>query len=313
MKNFLFIVSLFFYSNVQSQIRVVLKSNHVVTSSRVEFTKNTVLMDEYDKINSKIFEMDKSYIKTIVDSSGKIIDFKDLVSSKKSIEELKNSYNDSKETIVNPAKRDSVGKVVKKQISEDSLNVLFKTLIGLPEKEDKIFIEEVITLKDTVKKDIIYLAIMEWISKAFNSSKAVIDFQDKAAGKIICKGYSESLPTKGVLGSDALLIDFSMNFTIKDGKYRIQMYNLSAKEKHYDSATMSVIQALSTTPSTRNDPYPIDINKINHEYKNSNANSRSKEKYSQKVVVRAYIVLNSLLDSAKSYIEKSIKEQNRDF
>ena len=313
MKNLLLITLLFVSTALHSQIRIVMKGNRIVTSSRVEFTKNTVLMDEYHKINSTIYEMDKSFIISITGTDGKTFNFLSLISSKKDIEDFKNSYDASKPTVIDSVKKEITIKEAKKEISEDSLNLLLKHYIGLPEKDNSIFVEEIITLKDSVKKDKIYLAIMEWISKTFNSSKAVIDFQDKDAGKIICKGYTESPPTKGVLGSDALLIDFSMNFTIKNGKYTIQIYNLAAKEKHYDSMTMSVLQAISTTPNTRVGSRPIDINKINHDYVNNNTESRFREKYAQKVVVRTYIVLKTLTESAQSHIEKTIKGEDKDF
>lgn len=314
MKNLLLVTFLLTSTSSFAQIKIVLLGNRTVTASRVEFTKNTVLMDEYHKINSKIYEMDKSAIKSITDSDGKTFAFSSLISSKKDIEDFKGSYNENKPTVVDSTKKQTVIKEVQKEVSEDSLNTLLRTYMGLPEKEKNIFVEEIITVKDSAKKDVIYLAIMEWVSKTFNSSKAVIDFQDKDAGKIICKGYAESPSTKGVFGTDALLIDFSINFTIKDGKFRMQIYNLSAKEKHTESMGMAVMRGLSSTPnSSSNDIYPIDINRINHDYVNEITQGKIRTKYAQKVVVRTYVVLKGLTESAKIYIDKSIKEQSKDF
>jgi len=312
MKKLLFIAFLLCYNSMYAQFKIVLQTNRELKANRVEFTKNSMLLDDYYKINSKIFELDKGLIKSVTDSSGKIYDFKPMVSSKNEVEKFRNNYNPNQETISDSTKVKEIPKdlTIRKELSEDSINVLIKTYLGLPEKDNNIFIEEVTSLEENAKKDKIYLALMEWISKTFNSSKAVIDFQDKEAGKIICKDWAESPPTKGFLGTDVLLIDFTINFTIKDNKYRVQIYNLSAKEKHNESVGMTVIRALGSSPSLSSDDIrSININRINHEYVNSTPNGVYRTKYAQKVVVRSFIVLKGLTESIKEYINKSIKEQ----
>lgn len=97
-------------------------------------------------------------------------------------------------------------------------------------------------------------------------------------------------------------------------KYRLQIYNLSAKEKHIESVGMTVIRAIGSSPSLSSDDIrSININRINHEYVNSTPNGLYRIKYAQKVVVRSFIVLKGLTVSIKEHIDKSIQEQDKDF
>lgn len=161
-------------SNTYSQIIVKLQGNRTNIASRIEFTKTTVLMDEYDKINSKVYEMDKSFVKSITDNNGKNYAFSSLISSKSDIENFKNSYNPSKETIVDSTKTDKYIKEVEITEREKDSNSL-----GLPMKDNRVFIEEVVSLKDSIKGNRIYVATKQWISNSFKDSKSVIDYEDK--------------------------------------------------------------------------------------------------------------------------------------
>lgn len=111
-----------------------------------------------------------------------------------------------------------------------TLNSFSQDTTALATQDGKILIQQIVTLADTtIKKDRIYLAAKEWISNSFKSSKAVIDLDDKEAGKIICKGTYKS----DRKNNDALVINFTLNFTAKDGKYRVQIYDLNGREEHY--------------------------------------------------------------------------------
>lgn len=133
MKKLLLILILFSCTKSYSQIRIVLKSNRLVTSNRIEFTKDAVLFDEYHKINSKIFEMDKSFIRSIIAPNGRIINFLYLISNEKDIEDFKKSYVESKPTLIDSTKK----QITVLDISKDSLDNLMKLKLSLTQKRAK--------------------------------------------------------------------------------------------------------------------------------------------------------------------------------
>lgn len=280
-------------ANTYSQIRVMLQGNRTVIASRVEFTKSTVFMDEYDKINSKVYEMDKSFVKSIIDANGRNYDFSSLISSKSDIENFKNSYNPNNATIVDSTKTDESIKEV-----EITKGEKHSTNLTLPMKDNRVFIEEIVLLKDSVKRNKIYVATKEWISNSFKSSKSVIDYEDKEEGKIICKGFFESAMIK----RDKLQIKFTMDFTIKDNKYRIQMYNFEMQENHYD---VFGLKLNSYYPSTL-----IDIDKMNSHYINNEPKPLYRRKYSEDIINKTATILQVIKESAKISIEKALLQKS---
>jgi hypothetical protein len=75
----------------------------------------------------------------------------------------------------------------------------------------------------TVPKDKVYDKCMQWISHNFKSAKAVIEYQDKDAGKIIGNGSTSF--TRSIV---EIPLTFTMEISIKDGKYRLVFDNLIA-------------------------------------------------------------------------------------
>lgn len=72
-----------------------------------------------------------------------------------------------------------------------------------------------------ISKDELYRRATVWFSKAFRSGKAVIDLQDKEAGKLIGKGYAGSTVKVPLIGKqDAGDIRMTIAIDVKDGKYR---------------------------------------------------------------------------------------------
>ena len=270
----------------------------MVTSNRIEFTKDAVLFDEYHKINSKIFEMDKSFIRSIIAPNGRIINFLYLISNEKDIEDFKKSYVESKPTLIDSTKK----QITVLDISKDSLDNLMKLKLSLTQKEGKVFVEEVTLLKASNPKNKIYVAIKEWISQSYKSSKSVIDYEDKEEGKIICKGFYKS----GRYGLNELEMFYTLDFTIKDGKYRIQIYNLDMKENHYE------IMGTKLNPFL---PYtPIDIDKMNFQFASDDPKPVFRKKYSEEIISKTDYVLNAMIYSVKSYIQKNLsRNSNSDF
>ena len=59
-----------------------------------------------------------------------------------------------------------------------------------------------VVLVDSINKEKLFVAGMEWVALAFKSAQDVIQFEDKDAGKIICKGSNPIDPTgQGMKGT----------------------------------------------------------------------------------------------------------------
>lgn len=168
---------------------------------------------------------------------------------------------------------------------------------GLPSKEGRVFIEEVVTVSDSAKKNKIYAAVKDWISKTFKDSKSVIDYEDREEGKIVCKGFYQGQRAN----NDRLNLRFTMDFTVKDSKYRVQLHNLDVQEEHF-----------SPLGTGLNPYYPlskVDIDRMNQEYIDKTAKPRYKRKYSEEMLMKTTLPLVAIYQSAKTTIEKTLKGQ----
>lgn len=87
--------------------------------------------------------------------------------------------------------------------------------ITLPEKDGKIFLEEVISV-DTVNKDQLYMRAKLWVINTFKSEKNVISTDDKDLGELKGNGRFTILKDQDVL--------FTFRLSVKDFKYK---YNFS--------------------------------------------------------------------------------------
>lgn len=74
-----------------------------------------------------------------------------------------------------------------------------------------------------IPKDKIYEKCLQWIAQYFKSAKAVLEYQDKEAGKIIGNGTTNILNVMVEIP-----VTFTMEITIKEGKFRIVFDNLIA-------------------------------------------------------------------------------------
>ena len=85
---------------------------------------------------------------------------------------------------------------------------------------------EVIEVQN-ISKDELYLRANTWLSRAFKSAKAVIDLQDKEAGKIIAKGNISAIIKVPLVGKqEAGIINMTITLQTKDGKYKYTVDNL---------------------------------------------------------------------------------------
>ena len=88
------------------------------------------------------------------------------------------------------------------------------------EDDKPLVIENIINLDSTYTKDILFNNIQIWFSRVFVSSKAVLDVQDKESGILAGNGSLKFKP-KGIANECyAGYIEFSINFIIKDGRFK---------------------------------------------------------------------------------------------
>lgn len=89
----------------------------------------------------------------------------------------------------------------------------------LPLNGSTITFSDVVQVDGSSSSDI-YIKSNEWLVKTFNSAKDVIQFQDKEAGKMICKTFETFTVGKGW---NRITMDLSFLLTIeaRDGRYKI--------------------------------------------------------------------------------------------
>jgi len=79
----------------------------------------------------------------------------------------------------------------------------------------------------TLPPDQVYDKALQWIASTFRSAKAVIEYQDKASGRIIGNGQVDfnRVSRMGVV----LPLTFTMTFDVKPGKYKMSFENVLVK------------------------------------------------------------------------------------
>jgi hypothetical protein len=276
------IACLFFTLTVKGQIKVTLKNKQTVRARRVEFTKKAVLMNDYDKPESAIFEVAKTDIEEVIFADSTHLKGQGLeekTSSKDDIARLKATENDSE--------------------------LPFQT--GLTERDGRVFIEEVNILKDsTMKKARIFSVAKDWVSRTFKSSKSVIDYEDKEEGKIVCKGIVKEKFKEMLGGHSEITLDFTLDFTFKDGRYRIQLYNLLPTVTHYafDGSVNKYIEANKK----------VDIDTFNNEFNAKKETHKRLRKYHLEYIAKVTSMVQPVFKNAMEYISKNtIVSKDKDF
>jgi len=85
----------------------------------------------------------------------------------------------------------------------------------------KISYSEVVKV-DGATKDQLYTRSREWFARTFKSAKDVLQMDDRAAGKVIDKGYTQG---SFVMLLSAMKFDiwYTVSITGKDGRYRYEV------------------------------------------------------------------------------------------
>lgn len=95
-----------------------------------------------------------------------------------------------------------------------------------PATEEEMIVERVVQAPGHGKDEIFEYTKM-WIAQNFRSAKAVLEYENKDAGRIIGNG-SMRYPCEGIscIGKGDWTLKFTMNVDIKDERFKISFTNL---------------------------------------------------------------------------------------
>lgn len=96
--------------------------------------------------------------------------------------------------------------------------------LSLPVKDGEVFYEFIVNIDSNILKKDIYNKAKLWFVESFKDSKNVLEIQDLENGKLTGKGVFNIEPK--ILNSPATDCYFLINVDVKDGKYRLQIYNM---------------------------------------------------------------------------------------
>jgi len=100
----------------------------------------------------------------------------------------------------------------------DTVNPIYEEVF--PIENGRIVFSEVVPV-DNVSKDELFVRANSWIARTFNSPKDVIQFNDKEAGKIICKTVTGATVGKGFNKVTIDPVYFILQIETREGRYRI--------------------------------------------------------------------------------------------
>jgi hypothetical protein len=167
------------------------------------------------------------------------------------------------------------------------ISLVFPILIYSQNINNYFDYSNIICIEDsTISKEQLYIIIIEWFNDSFESSKDVIQFEDKKAGIIIGKG---NIPIKKTMYVTDSRVEFTIKISIKDSKYRYRIINFS-HISNYDASKYS--------GGNLNDPKP-DCGTL----------FMSKKGWKQ-VKKQTDIEINLLIISLKETINQAIIEDN---
>ncbi|MBD2753829.1 DUF4468 domain-containing protein [Spirosoma validum] len=126
---------------------------------------------------------------------------------------------------------------------------------------NKITYSDVVDIKN--KKDILFKNAQTWITKSFGDYKAVIQFEDKEAGRLIIKGVSSL---------DVYLFDrirYVITIDCKDNKYRCVLTDLERGASVLPPISYLPVSQLDATIKSLQDELKLIDLKIQNETKKS--------------------------------------------
>lgn len=105
-------------------------------------------------------------------------------------------------------------------------NIKERLLGILPLKGEDVVYEFVIPAPGKTRSELFKLSKL-WLVDAFNSAKAVTQFEDSTAGKIVGKGIDKVFWQWSALGGTDVSVHETIQIDLKEGKAKIKIYSLS--------------------------------------------------------------------------------------
>lgn len=124
-------------------------------------------------------------------------------------------------------------------------NIDYHNLI--PQKDGNYMYENII-IADSLTKEELYTKAKVWFVQSFKSPKDVLQMDDKEAGRIIGKGYF-SFDYPFFVETYTMKVYFTVDITVKDGKYRIQFYDIDPQDETKNSFTHTSAWSSETIPN----------------------------------------------------------------
>lgn len=106
-----------------------------------------------------------------------------------------------------------------------------KPKIVLPQKDGQIFIEKIYQVDSSLKKEVLFTRAKSWLMNLTSTDKEeqLIELQDKEQGKLMGKGYI-TYKQDGIFGGVDNRVPFKFDISLKDGKYRVQLYDFALNQ-----------------------------------------------------------------------------------
>lgn len=97
----------------------------------------------------------------------------------------------------------------------------------IDESTGKITFTDVIYLQDsTISKDVLFSKAQEWFAKTYNSSKSVLQMNDKESGKLIGKALMQVYHKAMGKDYESGHINYTISIFVKDGRYKYEITDL---------------------------------------------------------------------------------------
>lgn len=103
---------------------------------------------------------------------------------------------------------------------------------SLPRVDGNIEFTEVIQLDSSFSKDLLYRNAKLFFTNEFKSAKDVLQYDDRAEGKVIGKGnlqQEDFQMTFLVMFTQTRIVNFTLEIFCKDGKYKYRLYDIQIK------------------------------------------------------------------------------------
>ncbi len=188
-----------------------------------------------------------------------------------------------------------------KEIKSKSGAVIIENAM-IPTKDGVIFYEQVAECTDDRAK--LYLKARKWFVDTFKSAKSVIQMEEKQEGKLSGKAYHTYVFENGVSTSN-VDIDFTLNLDIKDGKYRVQFYDMYGSNTNVNGA-VALLGALGGSYTATRDA--TTIRRIEYNQVLADLTAGKRKKYNQKLLDGMHNEVKRLFASLETVMKAPYKE-----